>query len=112
MALAPALPVRVNGLAHARRARPEPIDEDRLGTPQRLEPVDLDLEQPEGRVERIGRAGDTGLNAASASNAVSAVARSASGSCSTKVASGRADARSRAASPAGRRMPGLPGWRR
>ena len=56
------------GLA-ARRHRPvagqrpperpgQPLDEDRLGTPQRLEAVDLDLEQPERRIERIGAAGD------------------------------------------------------
>ena len=45
-----------------RAPRPErvdqPLDEDRLGTPQRLEAVDLDLEQAERRVGRVGAAGD------------------------------------------------------
>ena len=33
-------------------------DEDRLGPPQRLEAVRMDLEQPERRIERIGGPGD------------------------------------------------------
>ena len=36
----------------------QPLDEDRLRSPQRLEAVDLDLEQPERGIERIGAAGD------------------------------------------------------
>src|SRR3990172_7412434 len=37
---------------------PDPLDEGRLGAPQGLEAVDLDLEQAEGDGRRIGRAGD------------------------------------------------------
>ena len=68
--------------------RGQPLDEDRLRPPQRLEPVDLDLEQPEGGVERVGTAGDPRAESASVSKAASMAARSASGSGSTKVASG------------------------
>ena len=38
--------------------RPDALGEDRLGTPQAGEPVDLRLEQPEGGVGRLGRPGD------------------------------------------------------
>ena len=44
----PALPERLD----------QPPDEDRLRSPQRLEAVDLDLEQPERGVERVGAPGD------------------------------------------------------
>jgi hypothetical protein len=37
---------------------PDPLDEDRLGTPEGLEAVDLDLEQAEGDGRRIDRPGD------------------------------------------------------
>ena len=42
----------------------DPLHEDRLGSPQPLKPVDLDLEQPEGRVGGVGCAGDTGAEPA------------------------------------------------
>jgi hypothetical protein len=43
---------------HAPQRLRQPTDEDRFRTPQRLETVDLDLEQPEGGVERVDAAGD------------------------------------------------------
>ena len=51
----PAMPARIS--SHAERLD-QPLDEDRFGPPQRLEAVDLDLEQPERGVERVGRPGD------------------------------------------------------
>ncbi len=46
-------------LAQRMAQRPDqPLDEDRLRPPQRLEAVDLDLEQPERRVTRVDAAGD------------------------------------------------------
>ena len=46
------------------QAPPDALDEDRLGAPQALEPVDLGLEQPERDVGRVGRAGKAGLKPA------------------------------------------------
>jgi hypothetical protein len=40
--------------------RGQPVDQDRLGTPERFETVDLDLEQAERRIGGIGRTGDAG----------------------------------------------------
>ena len=59
----PAIPARIVARAARRRARrpsasDQPPDEDRLRAPQRLEAVDLDLEQPERRIERVGAPGD------------------------------------------------------
>ena len=44
--------------ARAPSASDQPLDEDRLGAPQRLEAVDLDLEQPERGIGRVGAPGD------------------------------------------------------
>ena len=48
----PALPGEGRG-----ERRGQALDEDRLGAPQRLEAIDLDLEQPERRVERVAAPG-------------------------------------------------------
>ena len=60
----PAMPARISPVPPSSppKARPErldqPLDEDRLRAPQRLEAVDLDLEQPERAIGRVGAAGD------------------------------------------------------
>ena len=85
------------------RVARQPLDEDRLGSPQRLEPVDLDLEQPERGIERLGAAGDPRAERGERLERGLELARSASGSGSRKVASGT----SRCALPSGipRRTP-------
>ena len=53
----PRAPVPLPG-ERAPERRDQPLDEDRLRSPQRLEAVDLDLEQPERGIERVGAPGD------------------------------------------------------
>ena len=59
----------------AARAHHEPLDEDRLGAPQPVEPVDLELDQPEGGIGGSVVPASPGLNRASVSKAASTAAR-------------------------------------
>ena len=82
----------------------QPLDEDRLRAPQRLEAVGVDLEQPERRVRRIGRPGQTRAERRRAPRTRPRPRPGPpSGSGSTKIASGA----SRCALPSGipRRTP-------